>query len=364
MPPLCPPARRSRSGFADRIAAGLMACALLTLPPGCAGAQATSSAPAGFTADTATPTGLVQGATATEIGCRALGETLWVAAGPRQECLRYIGAGLVAQSSYATALVILPGDPAGAAYRSVNGRPVVEGAGQGEDTPAPRMRRAAAAALSAAAGDRPVILLARPGMQGSSGHHASDRHSRDEVALIDAALTMLRQRYGFRDFALHGFSSGGTLVANLLARRGDIRCAIIASAPLDLATFYRAPDGSALDEWLMRRSELADPMQLDALPSASTEIVVLGDPGDRRVAASGWRRWAAAMQRKGLRITIEEVESLARSAPGGGVPDRHGPSPRGLEHLLACTAPEISPGREGAAPRRLDAAATVLRALE
>lgn len=350
----------------DRIVAALMSCTLLALPPGCAAAQASATAPSGFTADTATPTGLMRGATATEAGCRALEETLWVGAGARRECLRYIGAGLTAPGPNETALVILPGDPAGAAYRSVNGRPIVEGAGQGKDTPSPRMRRAAAAALSAAAGDRPVILLARPGMQGSSGHHASDRHSREEVALIDAALTALRQRHGFHAFALHGFSSGGTLVANLLARRGDIRCAVIASAPLDLAAFYRAQDGSVLDEWLMRRRELADPMQADVVPSASTEIVVLGDPGDRRVAASGWRRWVAAMRRKGFRVTTEEVESPAAAAASGGVPDRHGPSPRGLEQLLACAVREDPPGREGAAhavPRRLDAAA-VLRALE
>ena len=43
--------------------------------------------------------------------------------------------------------------------------------------------------------------------------------------------TELKRRYGFQDFALAGFSSGGAIVANLLALRNDIRCAVIASAP-------------------------------------------------------------------------------------------------------------------------------------
>ena len=64
---------------------------------------------------------------------------------------------------------------------------------------------------------------------------------------MDAAPAELRRRHGFRGFALSGFSSGGAVVANLLARRDDIRCAAIASAPLDLAAFYRGPDGALPD---------------------------------------------------------------------------------------------------------------------
>ena len=108
----------------------------------------------------------------------------------------------------------------------------------------PASRRAAAEALSAALGGMPVVLMARPGMHGSSGDHARDRHTEEEVALIDAALTQLRQRHGLGPLTIHGFSSGGAILANLLARRDDIRCAVITSAPLDLAQFYRRRDGT------------------------------------------------------------------------------------------------------------------------
>src|ERR671920_1158158 len=88
-----------------------------------------------------------------------------------------------------------------------------------------------------------------------------DRQTEAEVQLISEALTQLRQRFGFKDFAALGFSSGGVLVANLLARRSDIRCAVVASAPLDLALYYQRQDGMMPDHFAMRRGDLADPMR-------------------------------------------------------------------------------------------------------
>ena len=81
------------------------------------------------------------------------------------------------------------------------------------------------------------------------------------MELVGAALTELRRRHRFRNFVLSGFSSGGIIVANLLARRPDVHCAVIASAPLDLVVSYRARDGGLPDHFAMRGRELTDPMQ-------------------------------------------------------------------------------------------------------
>ncbi len=216
------------------------ALALLAAAAACAGggprAAATGPPPPGFTADTSTREGLASGAGASEAGCRALADGLWVGAGDgRRECLRHAAAGMQAAAGR-TALVYVPGDPEGGSYHSAGGRPQVDGVSELYET-SPATPRAAAEALSAAAGGVPVVLLARPGMHGSSGDHARDRHTPDEVELIDNALTQGRQRYRFQAMALVGFSSGGAVVANLLARRSDVRCAAIAPAPLDLAAF-------------------------------------------------------------------------------------------------------------------------------
>src|SRR3712207_2344951 len=122
-------------------------------------------------------------------------------------------------------------------------------------------------------------------MHGSSGDPARDRHTWAEVELVDAALTELRRRHGFRDLALAGFSSGGAIAANLLALRADIRCAAIASAPLDLAGFYRGRDGGVPDQWAMRGGDLADPMRTVRAVRSDASVVVLGDRRDRKVPA-------------------------------------------------------------------------------
>ncbi len=322
---------------------------LALLAAGCAGGaadgwprtSATGSPPPGFTADTSTREGLASGAEASEAGCRALADGLWVGAGGgRRACLRYAAAGTAGRgpgpAAPRLAVVHIGGDAAGGAYRSAGGPPQVEAAGGGYEAPA-GARRAAAEALSAAAGGAPVVLLARPGMHGSSGHHARDRHTLAEVDLVDAALTELRRRYGFRGFALSGFSSGGAVAANLLARRTDIRCAVLASAPLDLAAFYRGPDGALPDHFAMRAGALADPMRSVGAIRPGAAVFVFGDRRDRKVPAAAWDAWAEAARRAGLRVAAAEVSGSDPAEPAGAA-SFHQTEASGLEAALACAA--------------------------
>ncbi len=326
----------ARHKLPSRAAALLLLAASGCAGDGSGGSPATAAPPPGFSADTFTRQGLASGATATEAGCRALPDGLWVAtAKGRRECLRHAAAGTEGAAGR-TALVYVTGDPEGASYRSAGGRPQVDGASEHYET-SPETRRAAAQALSAAMGGTPVVLLARPGMHGSSGDHARDRHTPDEVELVDEALTRLRQRHGFQDLALVGFSSGGAVVANLLARRGDVRCAAIASAPLDLAAFHRGRDGAVPDHYAMRDGGLADPMRSVGDVRSNAAVFVLGDRQDRSVPASAWEAWVAAARRRGIRVHAAEVGGLDRPELGGGE-SRHLTTGRGMEAASACAA--------------------------
>lgn len=295
----------------------------------------------GFTADTSTREGLASGARASEAGCRALADGLWVGDGTgRHECLRYAAAGTARGGGQGpashTALVHIPGDAAGVGYRFAGGRPQLEGAGNGYAVPA-EARRAGTEALSAAIGGQPVVLIGRPGMHGSSGDHARDRHTLAEVALVDAALTELRRRHGFREFVLSGFSSGGAIAANLLARRSDIRCAVIASAPLDLAAFYRGGDGTLPDHYAMRGGDLADPMRAIQALRPGTTVLVLGDRRDRKVPASAWEAWVDAARRAGLSVLAANVSGFDPAEPAGAA-SFHQTAASGLAAALACAA--------------------------
>src|SRR4029453_614807 len=144
----------------------------------------------------------------------------------------------------------------GVAYGFAGGRARVDSVSEFYEH-TPQWGRLAAEVLAGAMPGVPVFLMGRVGMHGSSGDHAEDRHTREAVQLVDAALDELKRRHGVEDIALSGFSSGGQLVANLLARRNDVRCAVIASAPLDLALYYRRPDGTTPDYFAMRRGDPA-----------------------------------------------------------------------------------------------------------
>ena len=171
-------------------------------------------------------------------------------------------------------------------------------------------------------------------MHGSSGDHARDRHTPDEIELIDDALTQLRQRYGVQDLAFVGFSSGGAIVANLLARRSDIRCAVMASAPLDLTTFYRRPDGALPDQYVMG-VDLADPMRTVSSIRPGATVFVLGDRRDRSVPAAAWEVWVAAARRAGLHVHAAQIDGLDRSEFGNGE-SHHLTAGRGLDVAQAC----------------------------
>ncbi|MFL5337047.1 MAG: hypothetical protein ACJ8H8_28665 [Geminicoccaceae bacterium] len=236
-----------------------------------------------------------------------------------------------------TAFVYIPGDPVGAAYRFEFGRAQVENVSEYYEL-TDESGRASAETRSGALGGLPVVVLGRPGMHGSSGDHARDRHTPAEVELVDAALTELRHRYGFQDLVLLGFSSGGVIVADLLARRSDIRCAVIGSAPLDLTQYYRRPDGSLPDYFAMRADELADPMRAVRSIRSDAEIFVIGDRRDHIVPAAAWEAWVAAARRRGLHVYAAEVTGQDRPELGGSVASRHFTISRSMEVAQACAA--------------------------
>ena len=296
--------------------------------------NAATSALPGFSADTFAREGLISGATAAEAGCRALPDGLWVVAGERRECIRYAAAGL--RRPGATALVYIPGDPGGVSYRFAGGRPHVDRVSEHYGLTA-ETRRYGAEALSGAMGGTPVVLLARPGMHGSSGDHARDRQTEAEVLLIGGALTRLRQRHSIEDFAVFGFSSGGAVVANLLARRTDIRCAVIASAPLDLAEFHHSPREGVVPDSYALRGSLADPMRSAASIDPDATVFVIGDRRDRAVPASAWERWVAAARRRNPHVFVAETTGFDRPELGGAATHHHTTS-RGMEVAHACAA--------------------------
>ena len=144
---------------------------------------------------------------------------------------------------------------------------------------------------------RPYLHLARPGILGSSGNHLDRRRPR-EVALVDAALSRLKQHFGWARLNLVGQSGGGHLVAALMARRTDIDCAVIASGNTAVAQRNRE-NGWSAD--ITGHSDFLDPIDHVAgcgAPSA--------DQGDRAHRSAGCPGFG------------QRADRLCRGAAGGG----------------------------------------------
>lgn len=147
---------------------------------------------------------------------------------------------------------------------------------------------------------RPYLHLARPGILGSSGNHLDRRRPR-EVALVDAALSRLKQRFGWTRLNLVGQSGGGHLVAALMARRTDIDCAVITSGNTAVAQRNRE-NGWLAD--ITGHADFLDPIDhvADVARHPPNKVIVLTDPLDARVSATVQTAYVEALRAAGVPV--------------------------------------------------------------
>lgn len=179
-----------------------------------------------------------------------------------------------------------------------------------------RSREATAARLSRQSGV-PAVLVSRPGIYGSSGNHRERRRTRELIAL-DAALSLLKQRYRIGHFALLGHSGGATAAAGILTLgRDDILCAVLTSGAYDLAERARrrtAPGGN----WAEQGDPAGVARQFDPLHhidgiafSPSRKIYILGNPADEVTPFDLQRRFADAVEQAGHQVELREAPAAA-----------------------------------------------------
>lgn len=216
---------------------------------------------------------IARGLAATQADCESApgpGELVWAEApGHGAECLRAWTAGFRRDATNPRAVVFFEGD-------------VWTGAG-----PWPGYSALTPARLEREVRERaramgvPYLMLARPGIFGSSGDHMQRRRPA-ESALVSRALDTLAARHGVREWVLAGQSGGGHVAASLLVQRADVLCAVLASTPASprLRWWLRG--------WPHDSTGHADSFEpLDHLRRdghhPKLRIFVLGDPADRNV---------------------------------------------------------------------------------
>lgn len=233
---------------------------------------------------------LMLGMHATEAQCTAVPGAVWaVGADGEAECIRYWAAGLK-EGATPRALVYLPADQIAA------GRPEAT-----YESRHPKLMQEIANGMQARAG-LPFILLARPGMLGSSGDHQLRRRA-GEARLVSSALDAIKARHGIRDFGLVGLSGGGHTVAALLGWRQDIACAVPASSVSSPKLRWQA---LGLTSDVTGTTDSYEPVEQLRAGHFHPElrVFVLGDPKDSEVPWTSQTPLAQRLRELGVAAEI------------------------------------------------------------
>ena len=222
---------------------------------------------------------------------------IWIEVDGVEDCLRFYG---VNMSTGSQPLIYLEGD---ASRRDGNGWALFDG--YTSQSPAALQSWAEQVAIAT---HRPFITLARPGVYGSSGCHQHRRRPR-EVALVNAALTMLKQAFSWSRLDLAGMSGGGHLVACLIARRSDVDCAVIASG--NVAVRQRNTEQLRLTD-VTGFMDFLDPIDLvsEVARHPPQSVIVLTDPQDRVVSLACQQAYVEALVAAGVRVDYRTLPAL------------------------------------------------------
>jgi pimeloyl-ACP methyl ester carboxylesterase len=169
----------------------------------------------------------------------------------------------------------------------------------------------------------PFVFLARPGAYGSAGYHPAMASTRIEAELVEAQVAAISARYGVRAWALGGHSGGGTLVADLIARRQDVRCAVISSGAGAHSAYLEAW-GAGVE---IKASDLNPIDSVRAIEPKRLRVIVMGDPRDKNVLWPVQQLYHHALTARGIDATLMPLErglpdefhslvSLAEAATG------------------------------------------------
>lgn len=275
-------------------AAGVLGVVALLSGAGAASAQSSAGGEA------FDPVAVVDGIVIDRTTCADLERretAVWVEVDGHGACLRYYAAGLVpAPGPNPIVAAWLNGDVLGPKGKNADKRQK----GFGPAAMIEQERR-----LSWRFGV-PFVFLGRPGTYGSAGKHHTMRGRPLEARLVDAQLDALKARYGIRSWSLGGHSGGGTLVAELLARRSDIRCAAISSGASAYRAYLEARGLIERGETLTR----FDPFtSLDQVPTdAARRIFVIGDPRESNVPFSAQTHYFDGLRARGHAAWLVPLE--------------------------------------------------------
>jgi hypothetical protein len=260
--------------------------------------------------DTTTAAGILSGSASTPERCAATPAAFWVSVDGKGDCIRYYAAGLGAINQ--VAIVFFQGDLITHYSRSGSGEDVVSA--EPDSLKAETQERFAQTWHERLG--LPYVMIARPGIYGSSGDHKERRRQR-EVLLVNGALDQLKTQYHVDRFVIVGQSSGGHLVGAMLAERDDISCAVAASGVLAVhqrAVFHGWPAD------ITGFSDFWDPYDhVDEIRAApGLRVFIIGDPRDTNVPFATQKAYSDRLAERGIDAHLLSGEATGSEYHGLG----------------------------------------------
>lgn len=158
----------------------------------------------------------------------------------------------------------------------------------------------------------PVVMVARPGVFGSSDHRRV-RGGPEEAATVNAAIDAIKVRHGIRRIALAGESGGARLMGTLLSLgRTDVECAVGVGGAYGLQQAAEVGSAPAAPRSAFSVIDQVHSVAQDEM----RRVFVLGDPVDRRAWAAEQRHWASEMRRFGHHAVLLRAERQDSEPPG------------------------------------------------
>ncbi len=156
----------------------------------------------------------------------------------------------------------------------------------------------------------PLLVVARPGVLGSSGVHKPGGR-REDVPAIDAALDALKRRYGLRRLVLAGQSGGARMIAQLLVSgRTDIACGVMGSGAYDVP---RLVSGGRTDTDIFGdpgRRFIVPMLRAAEIPaSPARRLFVVGDRRDKVTPFDEQQAFAQKLEQLGHHAVLIEGEA-------------------------------------------------------
>jgi hypothetical protein len=239
----------------------------------------------------------LSGTTSTPEQCANTMDAVWVEGTDFHECIRYFPSDAFASGHVERAVVFLEGDQTGGHKIAAN---------YSKHTPASKIEQANLEQRRD--GGLAYVLVARPGMDGSSGQ-TSLKRTHYETEVMQAAIEKIKAKYGIKELGLLGLSGGGGVVADLIAERQDVLCAVSASGVTSAVLRAREKGLSADVETHTPFSQMWDPIdQLPRVhPMPGFRMFVASDRTDGAVSFTSQQNYVQHALKDGLPISQIEV---------------------------------------------------------